>query len=155
MLPFRKILCPTDFSEPSFKAMDAAVELAQHFDARLLLVHVVSPVPVVPAPEAPAGFNVALYQQELETSAKRSLADLIKERIPSEVKVEARVLLGNPAGEIVQIAGSEGVDLIVIAAHGLTGWRRIIFGSVASRVVRLATCAVLTVHVHETGLQAG
>ncbi len=52
MLPFKRILCPTDFSEWSIAAVDAASELASHFNAELCILHVVSPTPAVPlAPE--------------------------------------------------------------------------------------------------------
>jgi nucleotide-binding universal stress UspA family protein len=146
MLPFKRILCPTDFSEPSFKALEAADELARHFASELILVHVVSPIPLIPAPEAPTGFNVTLYQKELETSAKKSLNDLVENRVSKELTVRPMVVLGNPAGEIVRIARDEEVDVIVIATHGLMGWRRLIFGSVAARVVRLATTPVFTIH---------
>ena len=47
MLPFKQILCPTDFSEPSYEAIKAAGEIAFHFGSELSILHVVSPVPVV------------------------------------------------------------------------------------------------------------
>jgi nucleotide-binding universal stress UspA family protein len=49
------------------------------------------------------------------------------------------------AHEIVRLANEHAVDLIVIATHGETGWRRLVFGSVAEKVVRLAECPVLTI----------
>jgi len=49
------------------------------------------------------------------------------------------------APEILRIADKEQVDFIVIASHGLTGWRRLVFGSVAEKVVRQAPCPVLTI----------
>ncbi len=55
------------------------------------------------------------------------------------------VTTGEPAPEILRIAAEEHVDLIVIASHGLTGWRRLVFGSVAEKVVRQAPCPVLTI----------
>lgn len=54
---------------------------------------------------------------------------------------------GDAASEIVRIAEEENVDMIVIATYGMTGWRRVAFGSVAERVVRLAKCPVLTTRV--------
>ncbi|HKV38484.1 MAG TPA: universal stress protein, partial [Blastocatellia bacterium] len=50
-----------------------------------------------------------------------------------------------PATEIVQTADDEESGLIVIATHGLTGWRHLMHGSVAERVLRLANCPVLTI----------
>jgi universal stress protein A len=153
MLPFKKILCPTDFSEASYKALGAADEIAKHFSAEILLVHVVEPLVTVPA--GPTAFNVAEYQIQLVGSAKIGLEAVAKERFSKGVKVEQTVLEGGPAYQIVHLAEREQVDLIVIATHGQTGWRHLLFGSVAEKVVRLASCAVLTVQVpHEQKNQA-
>lgn len=142
MLPFRRVLCPTDFSKASYEALKAANELALHFSGELYLVHVVAPVPVV---EAPTSFNVPLYQQELTQSAERSLREVIEQRVAKELEVHPVVALGYAAEEIVRIAAEVSADVIVIATQGTTGWRRFIFGSVAERVVRLAPCPVLTI----------
>jgi len=76
MLPFKKILCPTDFSEPSYEAIKTAGELTFHFGSELCLLHVVSPVPVVPMSGGPTTFDVPLYEQELEVSSRKSLERL-------------------------------------------------------------------------------
>jgi nucleotide-binding universal stress UspA family protein len=70
---------------------------------------------------------------------------VMQERISDEVKVSTMVKLGSAADQIVSTAATEKFDLIVIATHGLTGWRRFVFGSVAEKVVRLAECPVLTI----------
>jgi universal stress protein A len=143
MLPFKKILCPTDFSEASYKALSAADEVARHFSAKILLAHVVEPLVTVPA--GSATFNPAEYQIQLVASAKSGLEAVARERFSRGVKVEQTVLEGGPAYQIVHLAEKEHVDLIVIATHGQTGWRHLLFGSVAEKVVRLASCAVLTI----------
>jgi nucleotide-binding universal stress UspA family protein len=145
VLPFKRILSPTDFSEPSYEAVKAANELAVHFSAELTLIHVVSPVPTIPSPEAASGFDVLSYQQQMGVYAKRSLDQVVKERISEEVEVSTMVKLGSAAEQIVNTAATEKCDLIVIATHGLTGWRRFVFGSVAEKVVRFAQCPVLTI----------
>jgi nucleotide-binding universal stress UspA family protein len=116
MFPVKTVLCPTDFSEPSQEALKIARELASQVGAGLLLVHV---VPVLPA--LPNDPNYVLKVPEYER------------------------LLHQDADEIVRIAEIEKADLIVIATHGTTGWRRFMFGSVADKVVRLAKCPVLTI----------
>ena len=74
MLPFKRILCPTDFSEPALVALQRAEELARHFSAELLVVHA---IPEIPGPHAYAdppvatSFDVPLYQQELAIYARR------------------------------------------------------------------------------------
>lgn len=153
MLPIAKIVCPTDFSDPSYKALKAADELALHFSGELLVIHVVNPVPVYPTPVVPeaassAGF-VASYQQEMQVSAKKSLDHIVQERVSEGIKSGTRVYIGDAANEIVESATNEHADLIVIATHGLTGWRRFMFGSVAEKVVRLAQCPVLIIRKPE------
>lgn len=143
MLPIKKILCPTDFSEPSYEALKVADELGRHFSAGIWLVHVVSTGLIIPA--APSTFNVPVYQMEMVESAKKALNDLVKDKFSGSLTVQPFVLEGSPPEQIVKFAEDSQVDLIVIATHGQTGWRRFIFGSVAEKVVRLASCPVLTV----------
>ena len=145
MFPLKTILCPTDFSEPSLVALKAAHELAAISGAEIIMVHVVSPLPMTPHPDAMATFNVATYMEEMLKSARASMDLLIKEKGASDVTMRPMVLTGNAADEITHAAEEQKVGLIVIATHGLTGWRRFLFGSVAERVVRLSPCPVLTV----------
>lgn len=147
MLPFKKILCPTDFSEPACKAIRAAGEIAAHFSSELLVLHVVGPVPVLETPTGLAGFDIAAYQRELASSAESSLQARIERHIPLSVNARALVAHGEPAHEITRIAVEEQADLIVLATHGETGWRHRIFGSVTAKVIRVAECPVLTVHI--------
>jgi nucleotide-binding universal stress UspA family protein len=155
MLPVKKILCPTDFSEPSFEGLKAADELASHFSAELFLVHVIASVPVASASSfpggagAPTGFDIAAYQKELEEAAKKKLQEVVKNKTSKELKVRPMLTEGAAANEIVRFADEKKVDLIVIATHGETGWRHLIFGSVAEKVVREAKCPVLTVRAPE------
>jgi nucleotide-binding universal stress UspA family protein len=145
MLPFKKILCPTDFSEPSYEAIKAAGELAYHFGSELCIIHVVSPVPVMPMGPGPTPFNVARYEEELMASSKKTLEEVLNHLETKEVKARLTAVRGDAADEIVRTAHEENVDLIVIATRGRTGLDRLIFGSVAEKVIRLAKCPVLTV----------
>jgi universal stress protein A len=149
MLPIKRILCPTDFSEPSYKGIEAANELAEHFSAELFLLSVVTPIYPVGAPGVPAGYNIGEYYEQMVQYATRSLEEIEKQRISTGVKTQTFVTRGNAADEIVKRAENENADLIVIATHGWTGWRRLVFGSVADKVVRLATCPVLTISEHK------
>jgi nucleotide-binding universal stress UspA family protein len=148
LLPFRKILCPTDFSEPSYAALKDAGELAGHFSAELLVIHVMPPVPVpYPYPEPPVypGFDVASYQQEMTLFSQNALKEVVAQKVSPQVCPLTTVVIGDAAQEIIRLAEQEQVDLIVIATHGQSGWRYFVFGSVAEKVVRLAPCPVLTI----------
>ena len=146
MLPLKKILCPTDFSEASYEALKAANELALHFSAELCLVHVLSP-DVQTSPDL-AGSDLVL--EEIEELDEKSLQDVVKQRIPKELHTRQIVVPGEAADEIIRMSEEQKADLIVIATHGQTGCRRILLGSVADKVVRLAPCPVLTIRApHE------
>jgi nucleotide-binding universal stress UspA family protein len=148
LLPFKKILCPTDFSLPALEALQYGVELALHFGAELHLVHVISPVPPqypYPTPPFIADFDLAAYQKELAASATKALQELAAQKVSPQVRTSVTVATGEAATEIARLAREIQVDLIVIASHGQTGWRRLVFGSVARKVMSLAPCPVLTI----------
>jgi universal stress protein A len=133
----RHILAPTDFSEYANQAVTAAFELAQTFEAKLSLLHVI---------EVPAyAIEVALPLEELERDARRELALLLPAADAAHVEVTRLVNMGVPYQRIVETATAESVDLIIMATHGRTGLRHLVLGSVAERVVRLAPCPVLTI----------
>ena len=150
MLPIKKILCPTDFSDPSYKAVTAASELAKHFSAELIVIHVVPPVPGLDVDfMTSTDFDVTGYQNEIERYAEQDLQKEIL-KIPNEgLRIRSKLLTGKPADQIVQFAKDEKVDLIVIATHGRTGLNHLVFGSVAEKVVRLAGHPVLTIRAFE------
>lgn len=150
MLPLKRILCPTDFSAPSFKAVSAAGELAAAFRSELILLHVIPPIPALSGPESPGSFDVSRYQAELEKSAERSLDDVRKKKIPGRVKVRTLVSQGAVALEISRIAKAKRADLIVISTHGESGLQQL-FGSVADRVMRHTTIPVLIIHARPVG----
>jgi len=126
-------------------ALEAAVELAQHFSAELLLVHVV--IPSVEWSMTPGSMMASNIPGPLEVlfNAKETLAKVRKERTPDNVIVREMVLEGAAADAISRKAREEKADVIVMGTHGLTGWRHLVFGSVAEKVVRQASCPVITV----------
>ena len=145
MLPITKILCPTDFSDPSYEALKTANELARHFSAELFLVNVVSTSPVIPGSPSLTGFHLPSIIKEMKDAAGKTLEEIAEERLDKEIKLRIMVVAGNPADEIARIASDEGIDLIVIATHGLSGWRKFIFGSVTEKVAKLSATPVLLI----------
>ena len=144
MFPVKKILCSTDFSEPSLEGVKAAAEFAAEYSAETIVLHVIPPVHTLTPPTIPSG-KVLEYYEELTRFAQKSLDELIDEKFSKDLSATARVVQGNPSDEIVRTASEEKADIIVIATHGATGWRRFMFGSVAEKVVRTAGCPVLTI----------
>ena len=146
MLPIKKIVCPTDFSEPSFEAVKVANELAVHFGSFLCLLHVVSLTPILASPMVPTAFDISSYQKALEDDAREKLQKVREDLISKDLHTcRPMVVSGFAPDEIIRITQAEQADLIVIATHGLTGWRHLVYGSVAERVVQLAPCPVLAI----------
>jgi universal stress protein A len=141
-LKLKRILVPIDFSEGALGALDYALALAEQFQARLILLHVVEPAVY---PEDYLINAPVLGDPHLVDSSRERLAELERERIGSRVPVETLVRIGRAHSEIPDTAKALGVDLIVIATHGYTGLKHVLLGSTTERVVRHAPCPVLTV----------
>jgi nucleotide-binding universal stress UspA family protein len=145
VLPIKRILWPTDFSEPSYRALKIAEELAENFSAELVALHVVPPIPVIPTGGSLEGIFSASYPLEMESQARKELRKVVEQNISGKTKTLPLVVHGNVAGEVVNVAKKENVDVIVMATHGSTGWQRFVFGSVAEKVIRMAHCPVLSI----------
>jgi universal stress protein A len=106
-----------------------------------LVAHVVPEVSgshSFPDPQADFKFDVPRYQQELAIYTEKLLKELVSHQISAEVRTRDLVTTGRATEEILRIVTAEPVDLIVIASHGESGWRRLVFGSEAEKVVRHA-----------------
>jgi nucleotide-binding universal stress UspA family protein len=130
MLSVQTILHPTDFSERSGYAFHLACSLARYQGARLIVLHVM-PVPLVQ--------EKRLYREEMAGVLNRLGAP------DAQVRVEHRLEEGDAATQILRVAQDTGCDLIVMGTHGRTALGRLLMGSVAEQVVRMASCPVLTV----------
>ena len=148
MLPLKKILAPTDFSDASYAALDHAIELASHFEAELCLLHVIPFSSASPADFT--GISAVMIAEapdaERLDDAMQRLQKVAAERVPSGVKTRCEIKMGYADKEIACAAEDGNFDLLVIATHGLSGWRHLVFGSVAEAIVRQSHCPVLTVH---------
>jgi nucleotide-binding universal stress UspA family protein len=145
MIRIKNVLVATDFSEPSTVALDYGRELARTYAATLHVVHVTEDLRWRFAADATPAFP-ADAQEEIEASARARVNALLTD--DDRVQLHARAVVQtavSPAESIVEYAKRESVDVIVIGTHGRSGFSRMLMGSVAERVVRLAPCPVLTV----------
>jgi len=146
MVPFKKILCPTDFSELSYEALEAANQLALYFSAELSVIHVLPPVRFLPVSTAIPTDKGSGYQDQSVPLLKRSLDEVINQRTSKELHVRSIVITGDDIAEqILRTADEQQSDVIVIASHGMTGWRRLVLGSVTDKVLKNASCSVLLI----------
>lgn len=138
------ILHPTDFSRPSAVAFRAAVDWARRTRADVVLAHVVAP----PAFALEDSYLTPRTYGELAAAVRREaqhrLVALVRRARGAGVRARPLLLDGAPAEQIARAARRERASLIVIGTHGRTGLRRVLLGSVAARVIALASCPVLS-----------
>jgi nucleotide-binding universal stress UspA family protein len=136
-LPKQKVVVPIDFSEESLAALQAALALvpgAAHLHAIYVLPHVEYGEPGIMWDAVDEGPR----REHAEQAFREKLADQ-----PALADVQFHVAFGDPGHEVAEFAQREGADLIVMPSHGRRGLSRLLIGSVAERVVRLAHCPVL------------
>ena len=121
MYPFKKILCPTDFSEPAGSALQVAREMAHAMQAELLLLHVVVPVAIPVAVEIPVGAAVApeTTLRRAREQAEDMIGAMAETLQATGLAARGLVVDGDPADAIVAAAEREHADLVVIAAPRL------------------------------------
>ncbi|UEP37887.1 universal stress protein [Burkholderia ambifaria] len=144
---YSNILVALDGSDTSSRALDAALALASQTHARLTPVYVVDFL--VPAYDA-AGYDPSILIDAFRNEGLRVTADAATRMKARGVAGTPQIANVAPAGEdvaqrIVGFAGEIDADLIVLGTHGRRGFRRVVLGSVAERVLRHATCPVLMI----------
>jgi len=118
--------------------------MAKQFRAAIYLLHAIS-MQAPPLPTDPGySFDMLETSKILDEQARKNLQEAAEQLKNAGLTTRPIVVIGDAATAIVETAEREQVDLIVIATYGKTGWRRLAFGSVTEKVVRLATCPVLT-----------
>ncbi|MDZ7642725.1 MAG: universal stress protein [Desulfurivibrio sp.] len=145
MAEFSKILVPVDFSDNSRRILQAGAALAAKFRADLSVVFVVQSfddysgffVPHVPLNQ---------FEEEMVHNAEAKMKEFVAEGLPAGTPVQTRVLTGDVAESIVEHAEQTGIDLIVMGTHGYKGLERVLFGSVAEKVVKAASSPVMSIN---------
>lgn len=131
---YNKILVPLDGSKRAEAILRHVEELAQRYNAKIVLVKVVEPILI----SGPEGATMDLRQQEFETRTKAAeayLAALKGEFREKRMEAIVRVVHGPVVEEIINTAEREAVDIIALASHGRTGLSRVFYGSVAAGVL--------------------
>lgn len=144
MEKIEKILFPTDFSDNSNYAFDYALTLAKKFGARLYILHVIHELIDTTGYYIP---NISLdqLQGDLLKGAEEMMGKFVREKMGDFKDYETTNIIGLPHIEILNMAKDKGVGMIVMGTHGRTGIDRVLFGSTAEKVVKKASCPVLTV----------
>lgn len=140
--PIRHVVAATDFSEAAAVGLAWAARIARTHGARLTLVHAVAP----PMPVADFAAPPLHVDQELRDSAQKRLEQSLEEATLDGVDAEAALRDGTPSQAVNELAREVHADLVVVGTRGLTGFRHLLLGSTAERIVQKCPAPVLSVH---------
>ena len=148
MIAFQNILFPVDLSESAAKLSAYIKYVADKFGAKVHLLCVVQDLEnyegfFIPHP------SLDIFAEELKTGASKKLDHFRAEYMSDIPDVEYDAVLGDPAEEIVKYAKEHDIDLIIMGTHGRKGLDRLVFGSVAEKVVKMSPVPVLTLNPHK------
>lgn len=143
MKKFTKIVCALDLSQHSATVAEYAVAMAKAFDAEITAVY------AAPALTQYVGFHVPPssienFVGEIVAGAEKTMEEFVAEHFQG-VKATGKVVNGYAAEEILSLVESSGADLIIMGTHGRKGIDRILFGSVAEKIVKSSPVPVMTV----------
>lgn len=154
---FKKILVPLDGSRFASRSLKYGVEIAQRFDAEMILMQVEKPTTPLtasdglqPGMQSPAAAKVAVQialdeDKRNVSKAKRYLSRKVRELKGKKIACSYHVNIGNPAESIILYAQKKKIDLIIMTSHGKSGIIRAVMGSVADEVVRNSGKPVLVI----------
>lgn len=141
-----KVLATTDGSEFSYAALRRLGELVPAQGTEVLLLGVYpSPAPGALGLMGPPYVDYASLAEQMRRETEQFLDEAQKLLVAGGFQVRPKMIEGDPANAILNLAEQESVDLIVVGSHGRTGLSRFLLGSVSSRVVSHAACSVLVI----------
>ncbi len=143
MSSVKKIVCALDLADHSKQVAEYAVMMAKLFNASIIAVY------AAPTMTQYTGFHVPPstiddFVGEIVTGANSAMAEFVEANFAG-LDVKSEVVVGYAAEEIIALTEREEADLIVMGTHGRTGIDRILFGSVAEKVVKNSSVPVLTI----------
>jgi universal stress protein A len=143
----KRILVPTDFSEHSDKALKEALDIAEKYNSKIYLLHVIDKQ----VQQCAVDYCLSNADVEkLETDSVNWSSEMLKKEISKfdktdSMEIELDIKKGDPFNEIVKEQKDKKIDLVVMSSFGRTGLKKYMLGSVADKVIRNATSQVLMV----------
>lgn len=137
---FRHILVPTDLTDRTVKALDAAIDVAAGEEARVTLLHVIETI-------AGAEFEeFSSFYHKLEKRARERLNDIMARSSKTRGSIDVAIVYGSRAEEVLRFARSEAIDLIVLSSHPVDPSQpHRGLGTMSYKLGILAPCAVLLI----------
>lgn len=148
MTEFKKILFPVDLSETSPKLVPHVKKMAEKFDSEIHIVFVARLFGYFTGIYVPHP-SISQFEKEVVEGAEKKLYEFKDEYFADNSNVQATVLLGDAAEKILDYSKDKGIDLLIMGTHGRKGLDKIVFGSVAERVIKAAEVPILIINPHK------
>jgi nucleotide-binding universal stress UspA family protein len=145
MKKFERILFPVDLTENSDKLVPYVDTMVQKFNAAVHILFIVrifqyfTDIYVAPP-------SISIFENELVEGARKRMDEFVKDHFNNRPNAQGAVMLGDPSDAIVSYIDDHDIDLVIMGTHGRKGLDRVIFGSVAQRVVKSARVPVMVVN---------
>jgi nucleotide-binding universal stress UspA family protein len=145
MKTIKKILFPVDFSEVSQKIVPWAEMITKQFNAEIHLLFVARKFGHFADIYVDPG-DIQHFEGEILQGAERRMDEFLRDHLMNSIQCRPKVVLGDAAEEILRYIDHEKVDLVIMGTHGRKGLEKILFGSVAERVIKMSSVPVLSVN---------
>lgn len=142
-MTIERIMFPTDFSEASKAAIPWVARIAEMTAAQVFIVHVLREDSDA-GPDPNYHYRVPEYSRQLQQDARKKLHE-VSGYLPRRLAICELLVHGDVIEQLLKAVKGHDIDMIVMATRGETGWRNLLFGSVAEQVIKLAECPVLSI----------
>ena len=144
-MAIKKIACCTDFSDNAEAAFVTALDMAEKYQAKLFVIHVLPPVINPVSTDIEWALPDVPEQKSLILSLEERMQQDYGSRLKEDIDCELIVLNGHVSSEIITFLKDNSVDLVVVGSYGMSGMGLVVFGSVSRRVAHKAPCSVMIV----------
>jgi nucleotide-binding universal stress UspA family protein len=148
MKKIKKVLFPIDFSKVSPQIVPWVLLMAEKFDAEIHLLFVSRSFEHLAGVYVPV-VSIENFQSEIIKGAETKIEEFANTNFKGYPTCKTKVTVGDAAEEILEYIEKEKIDLVVMGTHGRKGLERIVFGSVAERVIKMSPSPVLSIHPPE------
>jgi len=150
MIEFKRILYPVDLSESSAKIVPYVQSVAKKFESKLYILFAARAFDYLTSMYVPHP-SISRFEKELLEGAEKRLYEFVDEHFSEFADTKAVVVAGDASEEIINYIEGQHIDLVIMGTHGRKGMDKIIFGSVAERVLKTSPVPVMVVNPHKTG----
>ena len=150
MIEFKRILFPVDLSESSDKMIPYVQAVAKKFDSKIHILFAARVFEYYSSMYVPYP-SISSFENEVIAGAEKRLYEFVDEHFSEFANTKSVVTAGDASEEIINYIEDQRIDLVIMGTHGRKGMDKIIFGSVAERVLKTSPVPVMVVNPHKTG----